>query len=78
MFPQGSGGSTPPPGTTPPPSPRGAPLSPDPRADEERRPPAPRPQPTALQLFRWSLILIAVSLLVAALAIPLLRWLDLA
>ena len=41
---------------------------PDPRADEERRQPAPRPQPTALQLLRWSLILMGISLLVAALS----------
>jgi len=58
-------------------------LSPAPRADrqgadEESREPARRPQPTALELLRWSLILMGISLLVAALAIPLLRWLDLA
>jgi hypothetical protein len=40
--------------------------------------PTPRPQPGALELLRWSVILMGISLLVAALAIPLLRWLDLA
>ena len=54
-------------------------MSPDEESpEEEGRKPAPRPQPTALELLRWSLILMAISLLVAALAIPLLRWLDLA
>jgi hypothetical protein len=40
-------------------------------------PRAPRPQPTGLELLRWSAILLGLSLLVAAIAIPLLRWLGL-
>jgi hypothetical protein len=46
----------------------------DPAQRPERRA---RPQPGALELLRWSLILMGISLLVAAVAIPLLRWLDL-
>ena len=39
----------------------------------------PRPSaPSALELLRWSATLIGVSLLVAAVAIPLLRWLGVA
>jgi hypothetical protein len=53
-------------------------LSPDTRAEEEARRPAPRPQPGALELLRWSLTLMGISLIVAAIAIPLLRWLELA
>jgi len=40
-------------------------------------PRAPRHQPTGVELLRWSAILLGISLLVAAIAIPLLRWLGL-
>jgi hypothetical protein len=46
-------------------------------APAEPRAPLVRRQPGALELLRWSAILLGVSLLVAAIAIPLLRWLGL-
>ena len=54
----------------PPREPEGAPAPASP-------PPAERPQPGALELLRWSALLFAICLLVAAIAIPLLRWLGL-
>ena len=46
-------------------------------AGDERDPPrTERPQPTALELFKWAAILLAISLTIAALAIPILRWLG--
>jgi len=44
------------------------------------RDPAPREkvQPSALELFKWAAILLAISLTIAALAIPILRWLGFA
>ena len=58
----------------------GAPAAPEESPRPDPRPPAaeaPRRQPGALELLRWSLILMGISLLIAALAIPLLRWLGL-
>jgi len=44
-------------------------------AGDERDPaPRERPQPSARELFKWAAILLAVSLTIAAIAIPLLRW----
>ncbi len=65
MFRQRNGGSTPPPGTQ-------SPELPKPCAGER-----PGHQPGALELLRWSALCLALSLLVAAVAIPLLRWLGL-
>lgn len=48
------------------------------RASQERMLPRGRPQPGALELFKWSAILVAISLLIAALAIPIMRWLGFA
>jgi hypothetical protein len=45
-------------------------------APRDDRPGEPRPQPSAGELFRWAALLLAISLLVAAIAIPLLRWLG--
>ena len=48
-------------------------------ASDERRPAPPeRPPPSALELFKWAAILLAISLTIAALAIPILRWLGFA
>jgi hypothetical protein len=48
-------------------------------AGDERDPAPPeRPQPGALELVKWSAILVAISLAIAALAIPILRWLGFA
>jgi hypothetical protein len=46
--------------------------------DDRDRTPRERPQPSALELFKWSAILLAISLAIAALAIPILRWLGFA
>lgn len=48
-------------------------------ASQEEPPPGegrPRREPNALELVRWSATMIGVSLLIAAIAIPLLRWLG--
>jgi hypothetical protein len=46
-------------------------------AGDERDPAPPqRPQPSALELFKWAAILLALSLLIAAVAIPIVRWLG--
>ena len=48
-------------------------------AGDERDPsPRERAQPSALELFKWAAILLAISLTIAALAIPILRWLGFA
>jgi len=35
-----------------------------------------RPAPGALELLKWSAVLLGISLLVAAISIPVLRWLG--
>ena len=53
-------------------------TSPEDPPSPDEPPRAPRRQPGALELVRWAALLLAISLLVAAIAIPLLRWLGFA
>ncbi len=66
MFLNGSGGSTPPPGTTPPQE-----------AEQPARRGAGQPRPASfLTNVFWSFAMVVCAVGVAALAIPLLRWLG--